>query len=218
MGSVPRLEAVCVTAALKPEPTNPGGLTGIDKSPVNGPVVLGRSGVGGDRVMDSRNHGGPDKAAYAYAREDAAWWAAELGRDVPPGMFGENLATVGIDVTGAVLGERWRIGAEDAVVVEVVQPRVPCATFQRHTGEQHWVKRFTLHGAPGAYLRVVHEGAVRAGDPVEVVSRPAHGITIGDVFADRLEQDQMRRLLAEPDLAESLRAELERRLRRRRAG
>lgn len=209
------LDAVCVTAALRPEPTNDSGLTGIDKRPVDQPVLLGCTGVQGDSVQDRRHHGGRDKAAYAYAREDAAWWAEELRRPVPAGWFGENLATRGVDVTGAVIGERWRIGAgTDAALVEVTQPRIPCATFQRHTGEPRWVTRFFGHGAPGAYLRVLREGAVRAGDPIEVVDRPEHGVTVGAVFTDTVDFDRIRLLLDQPDLAESLVRELRRRIRR----
>lgn len=192
-------------------------MTGIDKRPVDGGVHLRETGVEGDRVMDERHHGGRDKAGYAYAREDATWWAAELGYDVPPGMFGENLATEGLDVTGAVIGERWRIGhGAAAAVVEVCEPRIPCANFAGHLGEDRWVKRFTAHGAPGAYLRVVTAGAVRAGDPVEVVDRPSHGVSVGEVFRlGQADPDRLELLLAaQPDLAVALERAVRRRLSR----
>jgi MOSC domain-containing protein YiiM len=181
--------------------------TAIDKRLVLGRLDVGRLGIAGDRQVDRKHHGGPDKAVYAYAEEDVAHWADELGRELPPGTFGENLRTRGLDVTGALVGERWRIGA-DGLVVEVTQPRIPCATFQAWLGEPRWVKRFTEHGAPGAYLRVVSEGTVGAGDDVEVVHRPGHGVSIGRCFV-RFDAEAGRRLLeagasGEVELADSL--------------
>jgi len=186
--------AVCVVHTLHSEPTNPGGRTAIDKRAVSGRVEVAQLGLAGDTQLDTRHHGGPEQAVYAYADEDAAWWASELGRDLPAGMFGENLRTAGLDVTGAEIGERWRIGGSDGVLVQVTAPRIPCATFQRRMGEPHWVKRFTHHGAPGAYVAVVEAGPVWSGAEVVVESRPGHGVTIGDTFI-RPEPVVMSRLL-----------------------
>ena len=179
-----RLTAVCVVHEVVPVVGGePGEVTAIDKRPLAGPVEVGPLGLDGDTQCDTEHHGGTYQALYAYADEDAAWWAADLGREVEPGLFGENLRTSGIDVTGAEIGERWRIGEPGSgIVVEVTSPRIPCATFQGRIGEPHWVKRFTDHGAPGAYLRVRVRGAVAPGDEVLVESRPGHGVTIGDVF------------------------------------
>ncbi|WP_346053693.1 MULTISPECIES: MOSC domain-containing protein [Amycolatopsis] len=178
-----------------------GSDTGIDKRPVTepvrvsapGPLGTGGSGLAGDVIKDLRYHGGDDQAVYAYAREDLDEWAAQLGRTLTPGMFGENLTTAGLDVTGAKIGERWRIG--DDVVLEVSAPRTACRVFAKWLGEKQWVKRFTLHGKPGAYLRVIEPGEIRAGDPVTVVSRPAHDVTVGFAF---------RALLREPELLPEL--------------
>ncbi|TYB48426.1 MOSC domain-containing protein [Actinomadura chibensis] len=172
-------------------------LTGIDKRPVDGPVMVaapvsedtGEVGLAGDRVYDTRNHGGPDQAVYAYAREDLDRWADELGRVLPNGVFGENLTTSGIDVNGALIGERWRLGAR--VVLEVSLPRIPCATFQGWLEEKGWIKRFTAEARPGAYLRVIEPGEIRAADPVEVVHRPDHDVTVAVAF---------RALTNEPEL------------------
>jgi MOSC domain-containing protein YiiM len=172
-------------------------LTGIDKRPVDGPVAVaapvsegtGEVGLAGDRVYDVRGHGGPDQAVYAYAREDLDLWQEELGRGLPGGAFGENLTTAGIDVNGALIGERWRVGP--TVLLEVSCPRIPCGTFQGRMGEAGWIKRFTRAARPGAYLRVVEPGEIRAGDPVEIVQRPDHGVTAAVAF---------RALTAEPDL------------------
>jgi MOSC domain-containing protein YiiM len=137
-------------------------------------------GLAGDAVCDLRHHGGDDQAVYAYAREDLDSWATELGRDVPSGTFGENLTTAGLDVTGARIGERWQIG--DELVLEVSVPRIPCRTFAGWLGEQGWVKRFTRRAVPGTYLRVVAPGPVRAGNPITVVHRPDHDVTVRLVF------------------------------------
>ncbi|MFJ2056232.1 MOSC domain-containing protein [Streptomyces sp. NPDC087908] len=161
------------------------GLTAIDKRPVEGPVRIeapgalgvGRSGLAGDTVCDLRFHGGDDRAAYAFAREDLDRWEQELGRPLANGCFGENLTTHGIDVNGALIGERWRIGEE--VVLEVTGGRIPCRTFAGFLEEKGWVKRFTQSDAgPGALLRVIVPGEIRAGDPVTVVHRPDHDITV----------------------------------------
>jgi MOSC domain-containing protein YiiM len=201
------VQAVCVVRELHPIGSD-GGRTAIDKGPVEGRVAVGLLGVDGDRQMDRKHHGGPDKAVYAYAAEDVEHWAAELGRELPPGTFGENLRTRGVDVTNAVVGERWRVGGDGGVVFEVTMPRTPCATFQAWMGERRWVKRFTAHGAPGAYLRVLQEGTVAAGDEVEVVHRPEHGVSIGRCFG-RFDAEAGRRLLdagssGELDLAQAL--------------
>jgi MOSC domain-containing protein YiiM len=172
--------AVCATRALQPRTASTRTLSGIDKAEV-GAAVLTALGVEGDRVMDVRHHGGVDKAVYAYAEEDAAWWAEQLGEAIPPGRFGENLRTRGLDLVGAVIGERWQLGSD--VVVEVAEPRVPCATFRHHMGDRRgWVRRFTEAGRCGTYLRVLVGGRVAGGDPVEVVHRPTHGVTIGRWF------------------------------------
>jgi MOSC domain-containing protein YiiM len=181
----------------RPKQHRESGLTGIDKRPVShpvevrapGPKGVGGGGLAGDAICDLRHHGGDDQAVYAYAREDLDAWAADLGRELPSGMFGENLTTAGLDVTGAGIGERWQIG--DHLVLEVSVPRIPCRTFAGWLGERGWVKTFTARAVPGTYLRVVTPGFVRAGDRVTVVHRPDHEVTVGIVF---------RALTTEPEL------------------
>ena len=170
--------AVCRLHALLPDRGN--GVTGIDKRVVTGPVRVHPMGLHGDVQVDRTWHGGRDQAVYVYADEDAAWFARDLHREIPPGLFGENLRTTGLDVSGAVIGERWRIG--EKAVFEVTFHRVPCGTFARRMGVPGWVERFTEHGAPGAYLRVVRTGELARGDRVQVLSRPDHGVTIGGWF------------------------------------
>jgi MOSC domain-containing protein YiiM len=190
--------SVNVVHALVPDTRGDLDLTAIDKRGQTGRVQVGPLGLLGDDQVDKRHHGGEEQAVYAYAREDQEWWAAELGYEITPGRFGENLTTTGLDVTGAVLGERWRVG-DEGLVLEVTSPRVPCTTFQGWMDEPRWVKRFTDHGAPGAYLRVVSEGTVGAGDEVEVTHRPGHGVTIGEVLViRRAETDRLLQALEDP--------------------
>ena len=195
------------------------GVTGIDKRPAPGPVEVRApgprlgglgSGLVGDRICDSAHHGGDDQAVYAYAREDLDVWEAELERTLPGGVFGDNLTTAGLDVTGALIGERWRVGEQ--VVLEVSTPRIPCRTFAGWMVEQRWVKRFTVRALPGAYLRVVTPGLIRAGDPITVVERPDHDVTIGVTFrALTREPELLPRLLAADALPEKVKETARRR-------
>ena len=179
------------------------GSTGIDKRPAPGRVRAEGVGLVGDVICDTRNHGGYDQAVYAYAAEDAAWWAAEVGRELPFGSFGENLSTRDVDCTGAVIGERWQVGS---AVLEVSRPRIPCRTFAGFWDVPDLVKRFTRRGLPGAYLRIVTEGDLGAGDRVEIVHRPDHGVTIGEVFrALTGDRALAPRLLEAPELPETRR-------------
>ena len=132
------------------------------------------SGLVGDEIGDRRHHGGSLQAVYAYAREDQQWWEGELGRPIAPGAFGENLTTVGVDTTHALIGEVWRL---DDVVLRVEVPRIPCATFAGHMAVPQWVKRFSAEGRTGAYLSVVQPGLVRSGVAIEV-ERPDHEIDL----------------------------------------
>ncbi len=176
MTSPAELVAVCVVHAIIPDVGGKQDETAIDKRPVAGPVDVHRLGVSGDTQCDKAHHGREGKAVYTYAQEDADWWAAELERDLPPGRFGENLRTRGLDVTNALLGERWRIGT---TLLEVTCPRTPCLSFQGFWGVPRLIKRFIAYGAPGAYLRVLEEGQLRAGDRIEVDFRPDHDVTLG---------------------------------------
>jgi MOSC domain-containing protein YiiM len=182
-----------------------GWRSGIDKRPVDEPLAVRApgprkgglgSGVVGDAICNPKHHGGDDQAVYAYAREDLDDWQSQLGRELTNGMFGENITTSGVDVTNAVIGERWSIGT-DGLVLEVTSPRTPCKTFSTWLGIRGWIKTFTAAGLPGAYFRVIEPGTLRAGDRVEVIDRPDHSVTVGAVF---------RALMLEPDLLPTLTA------------
>ena len=177
--------------------------TAIWKSPVQGRVRVRGVNVDGDRQANLEVHGGVDKALYAYAAEDQEWWSGQLGREVPPGSFGENLTLRGIDVSGALVGERWLVGG---TLLEVSQPRIPCFKLGIRMGSQRFPRWFAAAGRPGAYLRIRSEGEVAAGDPVEVVHRPGHGLTVAEVL--RIYHDDhaaAARLLEVPELADSWR-------------
>lgn len=176
----------------------------IVKAPVAGRVRAEGVNLVGDEQADRRVHGGPDKAVYAYAREDSDWWASELGAEVHDGAFGENLTTVGVDCTNAVIGERWRIGT---ALLEVCQPRQPCFKLGLRFGDPQMLKRFALASRPGAYLRIVEEGELGAGDAVELVDRPDHGVTIRLVSdAILLDETLLARTLPATQLPDGLRA------------
>ncbi|ABG96629.1 MULTISPECIES: MOSC domain-containing protein [Rhodococcus] len=174
--------AVCVLHTERDSGTRRVTRTAIDKRPVDGPVRVTTAGLVGDRVCDTEYHGGPFKAVYAYQEDEARRWASELGRELPPGWFGENLRLDGIAATDAVIGERWRIGTTE---LEVTSPRTPCGTFGVWAAEPRWVKRFSERGDTGAYLRVVTEGSVSAGDTVQRIHVPGHGVTVRDLFTGR---------------------------------
>lgn len=188
----------------EPNPYKSVEATGIDKNPVDHPVAvrdpgpkftgLG-SGLVGDYIGDTANHGGSEQAVYAFAREDLDSWQQRLGRELPNGFFGENLTTLGIDVNDARIGERWRIG--DTVVLQVTCARIPCSTFRGWVGEKGWLKTFTQVARPGAYLRVVTAGEIRSGDELEVIHRPDHDVTVSLVYrATTGARELLPRLLA----------------------
>lgn len=179
---MPRVLAVCVVHQLLPD-AGTIGTTAIDKRPIDGPVKVGPYGLYADVQADRKHHGGFDKALYAYAQEDAEYWASELGRDTRPGFFGENLRTEGIEVNEARVGEVWRIG--EKVRVQVTMPRTPCQTFARRIGgdaQRGWVKRFSDARRLGPYLKVLEGGRVQAGDEIVIEDASAGAPTILDIY------------------------------------
>jgi MOSC domain-containing protein YiiM len=182
--------------------------TAIWKAPVEGRVAVRHDNLEGDRQADLTVHGGPDKAVYAYAIEETRLWEEELGRELGAGAFGENLTTEGVDVSGAVLGERWRIGT---TLLEVVQPRLPCFKLGLKMGDPTFLKRFALASRPGAYLKILAEGELGAGDPIEVDlgGRPDHGVSVR-LVADAMLVDHslIPRAREAPQLISTLREQM----------
>jgi MOSC domain-containing protein YiiM len=179
-------------------------MSAIGKAPVDGRVRVDGVNVAGDDQADRRVHGGPDKAVYAYASEDTAWWAEALGQPLGPGAFGENLTLEGVDVTGALVGERWRIGT---VELQVCQPRLPCAKLGLRFRDPGMVRRFAEARRPGAYLRILTPGELGAGDAVEIRDRPDHDVNVQLVSRAILLDES---LLAHAAAAPALPAELAR--------
>lgn len=203
------VEAVCTGQVEEFEVGGRTATTAIRKSPVDGVVRITTDGVEGDQIANRDSHGGTLQAVYAYAAEDRAFWERQLGRELAPGAFGENLATVGIDVTGARPGERWRVG--DALL-EVTTLRTPCFKLAWALDEPGIERSFQRAARPGAYLTVIEEGDVAADDPVRVVrTREDHGVTMG-VLAHahndrRLRDEVLEELdLLPPDVADHVTA------------
>jgi MOSC domain-containing protein YiiM len=178
--------------------------TAIWKVPVEGRIGVHGVNLDGDAQADRRVHGGPDKAVYAYAIEDYQWWSRQLGREIGPGTFGENLTTSGLDLSSAVVGERWQVGP---TVFEVAQPRLPCSKLGIRMGDVAFVDRFAQAARFGVYLRIVEAGSVGAGDEIEVTHRPENGLTITELGRASPQPDPavIERIIAVPEIPESWR-------------
>lgn len=208
-------------ARVRANPDTPSRSTGIDKAAAHEPVMVRapgpmRGGLGsglvGDTIGDRKFHGGDDQAVYAYAREDLDRWETRLARPLTNGVFGENLTTSGVGVTEARIGERWRIGT-DGLVLEVSAPRTACRTFSAFLQLDHWIKTFTEAAKPGAYLRVISPGMVRAGDAISIDYRPDHDVTIALVFRARMSDPSLLpQLLAADALSTEFKAYVRRRV------
>jgi MOSC domain-containing protein YiiM len=205
----------------EPNPHKSVGRTGINKQAVTGEVEVRApgpkstglgSGLVGDFIGDGKHHGGDGQAVYAVQREDLDRWSQRLGRALPNGYFGENLTTSGLEVNQARIGERWRVGG--TVTLQVTGPRTPCATFRGWLEEPGWLRTFTAAARPGGYLRVLTPGMIRAGDPIEVIHRPDHDVTVSLVFQATLtDRDLLPRLLSAGDDLDGETRELVRRRR-----
>src|SRR4051812_37622460 len=183
--------------------------TALWKQPVAQPVAARGVNLEGDDQADRTVHGGPDKAVYAYASEDTAWWEAQLGRALGPGAFGENLTVAGLDLAAMEVGQRWRIGSAE---LEVSQPRLPCFKLGLRFGDPRMLKRFAKAGRTGTYLRIVEEGVLQAGDAIEVSEAPGHGVTVALIAAAYLDDHALAaRMLEAPQLAADWRAWAKRR-------
>lgn len=178
-------------------------VSAIWKRPVEGRVLARGVNLEGDEQADRSVHGGPDKAVYAYAQEDYDWWGGELGRELECGEFGENLTTEGLDLTNALVGERWEVGS---TVLEVSEARMPCWKLGFRMSDKHFPRRFLAAGRPGAYLRILQEGDLGSGDEIRVVHRPQHDLTMGDlsrIYAG--DRQEVERMLGVPQLSASWR-------------
>jgi MOSC domain-containing protein YiiM len=173
----------------------------IWKTPTAGRIAARGVNLAGDDQADRQSHGGPDKAVYGYAAEDTRWWEKAIGRPLEYGVFGENLTTEGIDVNDALVGERWAIGT---TLLEVSEPRIPCWRLGVRMNDNLFLRRFTEAMRPGAYLRIVSEGELGAGDEIRVVEKPSTDLTVRDVFRIYTrDRHEAGRLIAAPGMSEA---------------
>ena len=189
--------------------------TAIGKTAVTGPVRVGALGLEGDEQADTRNHGGPDRAVCVYAEERYPYWEDRLGRPLPVPAFGENARVSGRLEEDVVLGEVWQVGA---VRLQVTEPRVPCWVPAAHNGETRLTAWMSRTGYTGYLLRVLEEGTLAAGAPIEVVERPERPLTVMELnrlyFRDRDDAEGLRRALAADGLLPEWRELLEEQLER----
>jgi MOSC domain-containing protein YiiM len=206
-----RLRSVNVGGETPIAGARKGGKTGIFKRPVEGPVEILTGGLAGDTISDTENHGGPDQAVYLFGEPDYAWWSGELGRELPPGTFGENLTVSGLEGARVCVGDRLGIGP---VVLEVTAPRIPCLTLAVRMGDPAFLKRFRRAERPGVYCRVIRAGEARAGDPVAYAPYAGERVPVLEVFREFFDpdpgEDVLRRLLSVPVAARARRAYEER--------
>jgi len=160
--------------------------TGIYKMPVSGPVEIKSLGIEKDTICDTKNHGGPDQAIYVYGGADYAWWSNELGRELAPGTFGDNLTISDLESTQFNVGDFLHIGD---LILQVTSPRIPCSTFATRMGDPQWVKKFRHAERPGLYVRVIKEGVIKAGDPVTVEKYTGKTVSILQMYRDHYEQE-----------------------------
>jgi MOSC domain-containing protein YiiM len=187
--------------------------TAIWKTPVAGPVAVRGVNLAGDDQADRRVHGGDDKAVYAYAAEDYTWWNTQVDGRIDAATFGENLTTEGADLDAAGIGERWRIGS---ATLEISQPRLPCFKLGVRMGDAEFVDRFEHAGRYGAYLRIVEEGALQAGDEIVRVRPALHDLCLADLGRAHREPtpELLERIIANRDVPATWRSSAARTLAR----
>jgi len=203
-----RVEAV-MTGAVRP--LGPKAVpSGIDKQPAARPVRLTMRGFTGDAHGDTRHHGGIDKAAHHYPLDHYSAWLEELGphpRLAQPGAFGENLAVSGLVEQDVAIGDRFRLGT---ALVEVSQGRQPCFRLNLRMDVANMAYRMQRSGRTGWYYRVVEEGTVAPGDPLELLDRLTPSWTIERLwrilYVDTLDRESLSEMVALPNLPEGWRA------------
>jgi len=155
--------------------------TGIFKFPTANSVKVTKLGLEGDVIVSKKHHGGPDQAIYVYGLADYEWWSGELGKEISPGTFGENLTISELESAQFNVGDYIHTGD---VTLQVSAPRIPCGTFAARMDDPQWVKRFRYAERPGLYCRVLKEGFVQAGDAVSVERFSGETVSILDMFRD----------------------------------
>lgn len=175
--------------------------TGIYKRPVDGVQLVTVNGLAADEQADLENHGGPDKAIYAYTIENYEFWRTELGRELGPGQFGENFTVSGMPDEAIHIGDVFRCGE---LLLQVTQPRVPCFKLGIRMGDTDFVGRFHHSGRVGFYLRVLETGSVEAGSPIESVSRDPAALNIRDAMLALTKGPRQQEIIAQALAIEAL--------------
>ena len=188
--------------------------TGIYKTSTTGRVQISAIGIEQDFIGDQKNHGGPDQAIYVYGTPDYDWWTRELGKELEPGTFGENLTVSDLESARLNIGDRLRIGT---VTLEVTAPRIPCSTLAARMGDPKFAKKYRHAERPGVYCRVVQSGSVHAGEAVELLPCAGETVSALEMFREHFTADKdevtLRRILRAP-ISLRARAELGRELRK----
>jgi len=172
--------------------------TGIYKSALNSAAMIDRFGLVGDAVCDTRHHGGEDQAVLLEGSLTLDWWTAELGHELPPGTFGENLIIEGLDNRDVAAGDRFHVGE---VVLEASCARSPCNTLAVKMGDPTFVKTYVRAGRPGIYCRIIAPGMVSPGDPVRHERFSGDRVMIAEMLAAvgrSLSDAEKARFLAAP--------------------
>jgi len=186
--------------------------TGIFKIPTVEAVWLSRLGLQNDVIISKRHHGGPDQAVYVYGEADYEWWEKEIGKELAPGTFGDNLTIADLESTQFNIGDYLHI---TDVTLQVTAPRIPCKTFATRMEDPQWVKKFRHAERPGLYCRVLKEGFVQSGTPVAMEKYTGETISILQMFRDYYERNKSEatlRLHLNAPIAIRARVDLEREL------
>ena len=93
-------------------------------------------------------------------------------------MFGENFTTEGLFEETVYIGDRFRIGDAEVIVTE---PRMPCYKLGIKFGRADMIKRFLASRRTGFYFAVAREGAVGAGDAIELIRQEQQETSVGDI-------------------------------------
>lgn len=178
--------------------------SGIFKSPINGPVALSLTNLAGDGQANLKYHGGREKSVYVYSADYYPDWQRVLGKDkLEPSQFGQNLTVDGYPDDAVHIGDRFRVGT---ALLEVAQPRIPCAKLAARVGREGFTNEFLMAGRLGYYLYTLETGEVQAGDSMERVQTAAHGVTVKklceSVFTDEHDLEVVNLALEFPHVDE----------------
>jgi MOSC domain-containing protein YiiM len=166
--------------------------TGIFKLPVYHPAKVTKLGMEMDVIVSTKHHGGPDQAVYVYGLPDYEWWSRELGRELVPGTFGENLTIGRLESVKFNIGDILHMSE---VTLQVTAPRIPCSTFAARMDDPHWVKKFRQGERPGLYCRVLREGMVKTGEPVRFEAYQGDTLSILEMFRNYYVKNKSKEML-----------------------